>query len=104
MHFLFCASTLTEVKLSSHPFLLLFPLILLHCVNAVIHDSSFTPDAILRVTSQNVSLGGIQKLTTLVNGSAPGPEVRVLENETVWIRVFNDMKDSNLTMVSQIFR
>ena len=88
--------------MSSHSLLLLFSLILFHCVTAVVHDGSFTPDAILRVTSQNVSLGGIQKLTTLVNGSTPGPEVRVPENETVWIRVFNDMKDSNLTMVSQI--
>ena len=88
--------------MSSHSLLLLFSLILSHCVTAVVHDGSFTPDAILRVTSQNVSLGGIQKLTTLVNGSTPGPEVRVPENETVWIRVFNDMKDSNLTLVSQI--
>ena len=86
----------------SHSILLLFSLILLPCVTAVVHDDSFMPDAILRVTSQNVSLGGIQRLTTLVNGSAPGPEVRVPENETVWIRVFNDMKDSNLTMVSGI--
>ena len=83
--------------MSSHTFLL--SLILLHCVTAVVHDGSFMPDAILRVTSQNVSLGGIQRLTTLVNGSAPGPEVHVPENETVWIRVFNDMTDSNLTMV-----
>ena len=99
MDFLSRASTLSEVKMSLP---LLFSLIWLHCVTAVVHDGSFKPDAILRVTSQNISLGGIQKPTTLVNGSTPGPEVRVPENETVWIRVFNDMKDSNLTMVSQI--
>ena len=96
------ASTLTEAKVSYCSLLLLLPLILLHNVTATIHDDSFTPDAILRVTAQNVSLGGIQKLTTLVNGSIPGPELRVPENETAWIRVFNDMNGQNLTMVSRI--
>ena len=81
----------------------LFRLILPHYVTANVHDDSFRPDAILRVTAQNVSLGGIQRLTTLVNGSIPGPELRVPENETAWIRVFNDMRGQNLTMVSLIF-
>ena len=95
------ASTLTEVNVSYCSLLLLFRLILPLYVTATIHDD-FTPDAILRVTVQNISLGGIQKLTTLVNGSIPGPELRVPENETAWIRVFNDMDGQNLTMVSRI--
>ena len=83
--------------------LLLFPIILPHHhVTAIVHDDSFSPDAILRVTAQNFSLGGIQRLTSLVNGSIPGPELRVPENETAWIRVYNDMNDQNLTMVSRI--
>ena len=90
-----------HIKLSyQNSLLLLFSIILLHRVTAIVHDDSFSPDAILRVTAQNISLGGIQRLTTLVNGSIPGPELRVPENETAWIRVYNDMEGQNLTMVS----
>lgn len=91
-----------QAKLScQHSFLLLISILLPHPLTAIVHDDSFSPDAILRVTAQIVSLGGIQRLTALVNGSIPGPELRVPENETAWIRVYNDMKDQNLTMVSQ---
>ena len=100
MPFLSWVSKLTTVKVSYHCFLLLFRLITPLYVTATVHDDSFIPDAILRVTTQNISLGGIEKLTTLINGSVPGPELRVPENETAWIRVFNDMEDRNLTMVS----
>ncbi|UNI15593.1 L-ascorbate oxidase [Purpureocillium takamizusanense] len=62
------------------------------------HDDSFQPDAVLRVTRQDVSVGGLVRSTTLVNGSTPGPELRIPEDEAVWIRVYNDMKDDNLTM------
>ena len=87
--------------MSYYSFLLLFHLIGPLYVGAIVHDGSFIPDAILRVTTQNISLGGFEKLTTLINGSVPGPELRVPENETAWIRVFNDMEDRNLTMVSE---
>lgn len=93
---------MTEVKVSYCLLLPLFPLVLLQIVTATIHDDSFAPDAVLRVTAQNVSVGGIHKLTTLANESIPGPELRVPENETAWIRVFNDMNDKNLTMVSRM--
>ncbi|TVY83023.1 Multicopper oxidase [Lachnellula suecica] len=62
------------------------------------HDDSFTPDAVLRVTRQNTSIGGINRYTTLVNNSLPGPPLRIPENQVVWIRVYNDMTDDNLTM------
>ena len=96
------ASTIMQVKLSyRYFFLLLLPIIVPHRVTAIVHDDSFSPDAILRVTMQNVSIGGIHRLTALVNGSIPGPELRVPENETAWIRVYNDMNGQNLTMVSR---
>ena len=66
----------------------------------VVHNGSFTPDAVLRVTAQDINLGGIRRLTTLVNGSIPGPELRIPEQEVAWIRVYNDMQDQNLSMVS----
>ena len=65
-----------------------------------VHDDSFKPDAVLHVTAKNFKLGGIQRFTTLVNGSVPGPELRIPEGEVAWIRVYNDMENANLTMVS----
>ena len=81
-------------------FLLLFITVFSVHAEISIHDASFTPDAVLRVTAQDISLGGIHRLSTLVNGSIPGPELRIPEGEVAWIRVYNDMQDQNLTMVS----
>ena len=100
MHFSSWASLAREVKGSYHLLLPLLPLFVSPYVAATVHDDSFIPDALLRITAQNVSLGGIQKLATMVNGSIPGPELRVPEDGAAWIRVFNDMNDQNLTMVS----
>lgn len=71
-------------------------------VRCVTHNGSFVPDVILRVTAQNVSQSCLPaKPTVLVNGTSPGPEITLLEGETTWIRVYNDMTLQNLTMVSE---
>ncbi|KAK9415471.1 putative Multicopper oxidase [Seiridium unicorne] len=62
------------------------------------HDATFVPDIALSVTRRNVSIGGINRYTTLVNDSLPGPVLRLTEDQVTWIRVYNDMTDSNLTM------
>lgn len=64
------------------------------------HDSSFTPDHVLRVTSGIYSEACSERHSVLVNGTAPGPELRLREGEVNWIRVYNDMTDANTTMVS----
>ena len=105
MSFSVWALSLSQVKLSYYRLLLLlFLSVLPRRGTAIVHGDSFSPDAILRVTVQDISLGGTQRLTTLVNGSVPGPELRIPENEVAWIRVYNDMKDQNLTMVSRCIR
>ncbi|RFU72775.1 l-ascorbate oxidase [Trichoderma arundinaceum] len=63
-----------------------------------IHDNSFIPDRVLRVTRRDVGVGGIIRYTTLVNDTLPGPELHIPEGRVVWIRVYNDMTDANLTM------
>ena len=69
----------------------------------IIHDSSFTPDVVLRVTEQTVTQSCIEKSRViLINGTIPGPELRLLEGRVYWIRVFNDMTEQNLTMVSRV--
>ncbi|KUJ16576.1 putative laccase [Mollisia scopiformis] len=63
------------------------------------HDSSFSPDFILRVTEQAFTQSCITKNEVIViNGSTPGPELRLTEGNVYWIRVFNDMDNNNLTM------
>lgn len=64
------------------------------------HNETFVPDAVLRVTVQNISQSCLpSKMTVLVNGTSPGPELRLGAGKTYWIRVYNDMMDQNLTMV-----
>jgi hypothetical protein len=67
------------------------------------HDESFQPDYILRVTAQNYSQACMDRYSVLVNGSSPGPELRLQEGKVSWIRVYNDMDDSNVTMVFDKF-
>ena len=65
-----------------------------------LHDETFIPDAILRVAEETRTISCIRKTNVVVvNGSIPGPDVRLTEGQTSWIRVFNDMDDQNLTMV-----
>lgn len=66
-----------------------------------VHDQTFTPNHVLRVSRKEFCVGGIRRYTTLVNDTLPGPELHIPEEKVVWIRVYNDMNDANLTMVSQ---
>ncbi|KAL4950911.1 Cupredoxin [Aspergillus filifer] len=66
--------------------------------NLVRHDSSFQPDYILRVTAANYSETCTERYSVLINGSSPGPELRLREGEINWIRVYNDMTDANTTI------
>jgi hypothetical protein len=69
--------------------------------NTVVHDGNFIPDATLHVTSGDRKQSCVpEKEILLVNGTSPGPELRLTEGKTYWIRVYNDMVDQNFTMVS----
>ena len=69
------------------------------------HDETFVPDAVLRITTENRTQSCLPaKSVVLVNGTSPGPELRLLEGKSYWIRVYNDMPEKNLTMVrAQLF-
>ncbi|KAE8381839.1 Cupredoxin, partial [Aspergillus bertholletiae] len=64
----------------------------------VLHDDSFEPDHILRVTTQRLNQACIDRYSVVINGSLPGPELHIQEGEVSWIRVYNDMEDLNVTM------
>lgn len=63
------------------------------------HDGDFTPDHILRVTNENIDIACDQHLSVIVNGTTPGPVIRLAPGTASWIRVYNDVEDQNLTMV-----
>ncbi|KFY89645.1 hypothetical protein V500_05564 [Pseudogymnoascus sp. VKM F-4518 (FW-2643)] len=64
----------------------------------VAHDDSFQPNYTLRVTALDYSQACMTRHSILVNGSFPGPAIRIREGEVSWIRVYNDMTDLNTTM------
>ncbi|PFH61132.1 hypothetical protein XA68_18139 [Ophiocordyceps unilateralis] len=69
--------------------------------SATLHEhrhGSFFPDEVLRVKRGSINSGGIHQLSALANGSMPGPTIRIPEDKVVWIRVYNDMDNANLTM------
>jgi hypothetical protein len=69
--------------------------------NTQCHDENFVPDAVLRITVKNITQSCLpSKSIVLVNGTSPGPELRLLEGKTYWIRVYNDLPEQNLTMVT----
>ncbi|KAJ5575426.1 hypothetical protein N7450_009325 [Penicillium hetheringtonii] len=67
-------------------------------LGSVVHDDSFQPDHILRVTARDYDEACTSRYSVLVNGSSPGPELRLKEGQVNWIRVYNDMKDENTTI------
>ncbi|KAK2596609.1 hypothetical protein QQS21_006285 [Conoideocrella luteorostrata] len=63
-----------------------------------VHNSTFQPDYVLRVTIEDVAIACRWRTTVVVNGTTPGPAITLYENQTTWIRVYNDMHKENLTM------
>lgn len=64
-----------------------------------LHGDDFQPDQILRITAKNISVACEERYSAVINGTSPGPELRLPAGQVSWIRVYNDMTDSNLTMV-----
>lgn len=66
----------------------------LHC-----HDATFTPDFYLSITYENYNVACQQRMSVLVNGTSPGPTLRLAPGKTSWVRVCNDMDAYNTTIV-----
>lgn len=64
----------------------------------MIHDASFAPDTILRVSQVDAALACVYRTSLVVNGTSPGPVLELTENQTTWVRVYNDVVDSNVTI------
>ncbi|EKD16466.1 hypothetical protein MBM_04935 [Drepanopeziza brunnea f. sp. 'multigermtubi' MB_m1] len=86
-----------------HPLFALFALLVsffsIASAKTVVHDETFIPDAILRVTEADTTQACLAaKPIVLVNGTSPGPALTLRAGEVYWIRVYNDMHNQNLTM------
>ena len=68
--------------------------------DTILHDTSFAPDNVLRVSKKNISIACESRMSVVINGTSPGPPLYIPPGETTWIRVYNDMTKENLTMVS----
>ncbi|KAI9726641.1 MAG: bck1-like resistance to osmotic shock [Chrysothrix sp. TS-e1954] len=62
------------------------------------HDARFTPDSVLRLSRTDAALACVYRTSVVVNGTTPGPRLTLKENQTTWIRVYNDMDDQNATV------
>jgi hypothetical protein len=62
-------------------------------------DSDFVPDYFLSVTYEEHSVACKKRMSVLVNGTSPGPTLRLPGGKTSWIRVCNNMAEYNTTMV-----
>jgi len=61
--------------------------------------NAFVPDYVLRISVGTIQQDCQPRLSTLVNGTYPGPPIYLEPDVTTWIRVYNDA-DVNATMVS----
>lgn len=79
----------------------LFVLALLAFSNAAVvtHGDAFHPDIILRASSEVIARDCRLRESVVINGTSPGPELRIKGGGTTWIRVYNDMPNQNLTIV-----
>lgn len=62
------------------------------------HDSDFVPDHVLRITYETACIACQSRPSVLVNGTTPGPALRLQPGKTSWIRVYNDMDKYNTTV------
>lgn len=63
-----------------------------------VHDETFVPDVILRISSLELETACTTRLSTVVNGTSPGPAVVIPAGRTTWIRVYNDQDTQNATV------
>ncbi|KAL5115646.1 hypothetical protein ACEQ8H_006445 [Pleosporales sp. CAS-2024a] len=61
-------------------------------------NSNFVPDFYLSVTYENHPVACQQRMSVLVNGTSPGPVLRLPAGKTSWVRVCNNMSNYNTTM------
>ncbi|PFH61463.1 hypothetical protein XA68_17294 [Ophiocordyceps unilateralis] len=63
-----------------------------------VHGDDFKPDFELEATTGELDIDCQKRLSVLINGQSPGPQLNMTEGKVTWVRVWNKMSDLNLTM------
>ncbi|ENI10351.1 hypothetical protein COCC4DRAFT_67378 [Bipolaris maydis ATCC 48331] len=71
---------------------------IVNTTGVVTHGDRFHPDFYLSVTYELQNVACAQRMSVLVNGTSPGPALRLPAGKTSWVRVCNDMDEFNTTM------
>jgi hypothetical protein len=89
--------------------LIIMPFVLLQAVLFILQISKtlatppspqISPDYVLVATAENVTINCQTRYSVIFNGTTPGPALYMKENYTTWVRVYNQITDQNLTVVS----
>ncbi|RSL91621.1 hypothetical protein CDV31_015434 [Fusarium ambrosium] len=78
--------------------LALLPFLARALAGYLVHDSSFVPDYVLEATLDEIQIDCEPRLSVIFNGTYPGPTLHLQEGQTTWIRVYNRMRDKNVTV------
>ena len=62
-------------------------------------SDSAEPDYVLVATAQDLNINCQTRYSVVLNGTSPGPPLYMKEGQSTWIRVFNHIKDENVTVV-----
>ncbi|RDA94909.1 hypothetical protein CP533_0139, partial [Ophiocordyceps camponoti-saundersi (nom. inval.)] len=63
-----------------------------------VHGDDFKPDFELEITEGELNIDCQKRKSVLINGQSPGPQLNMSEGKVTWVRVWNKMHDTNLTM------
>lgn len=78
-----------------------FAALFLMCnVAAYAPDPQLSPDYVLVATAADITINCQQRYSVIFNGTTPGPPLYLKENYTTWVRVYNNIENENLTVVS----
>lgn len=58
-----------------------------------------SPDYKLIATVDNITINCQTRYSVIFNGTTPGPPLYMKENYTTWVRVYNHIRDQNVTVV-----
>jgi L-ascorbate oxidase len=74
-----------------------------HHPRALPGDDDWEPEYVLVATAQNITINCESRYSVVLNGTSPGPVLRLQEGKTTWIRVYNHVDDLNTTVVRSTF-
>ncbi|KAI1127009.1 L-ascorbate oxidase [Nemania abortiva] len=66
--------------------------------SAAVHDDSWQPEYALYATEEDITVNCENRRSVVFNGTFPGPTLYMKEGQTTWVRVYNHLPATNLTV------